>query len=221
MARRRSWTALGALAALTGLLAIGLPASSASAHGGMTYPATRTYACYVNGLEGGQGGDLNPTNPACAEAVRIGSKTPLWNWFGNLLSDSAGRHREVIPDGNLCGPGSTFAAYRLARSDWPTTTLRSGASITFRYNAWAHHPGTWYQYVTRQGWSPNQPLRWSDLELFDQVTNPPINGQGPHGREYTWNARLPQRSGQHIIFSIWERSDSPEAFYNCSDVIFN
>ncbi|WP_106176961.1 lytic polysaccharide monooxygenase [Prauserella shujinwangii] len=214
---------LGLLAALTGGLVVVSPAREALAHGGMTYPATRTYACYLDGKQGGQGGDLAPTNPACAAAVAAGGKTPLWNWFGNLLSDAGGRHREIIPDGKLCGPSPTFDAYNAPHPDWPTTTVQAGAAITFRYNAWAAHPGTWYQYVTKDGWDPDQPLGWDDLEPvpFDQVTNPPIDGSGPEGAEYTWNARLPSgKSGRHIIYSIWQRSDSPEAFYNCSDVVF-
>jgi predicted carbohydrate-binding protein with CBM5 and CBM33 domain len=220
---RRSIALLGALSVITGALLVTFPAQKALAHGGMTYPATRTYACYLDGREGGQGGDLNPTNPACAAAVEEGGKTPLWNWFGNLLSDAGGRHREIIPDGKLCGPSPTFDAYNAPHPDWPTTTVQPGAAITFRYNAWAAHPGTWYQYVTKDGWNPNEPLGWDDLEPapFDQVTNPPINGEGPHGAEYTWNAQLPSnKSGRHIIYSIWQRSDSAEAFYNCSDVVF-
>ncbi|AOS63069.1 lytic polysaccharide monooxygenase auxiliary activity family 9 protein [Actinoalloteichus hymeniacidonis] len=214
----------GALAALVGALVVVTPAEEALAHGGLTYPATRTYACYVNGLEGGQGGDVNPTNPACAAAVAQGGKNALWNWFGNLISDAGGRHREIIPDGNLCGPSDTFSGFNLARSDWPTTQLQAGANITFRYNAWAPHPGTWSQYITKDGWDPNQPLRWSDLESvpFDEVTNPPIDGSGPHGAEYTWRGQLPSgKSGKHLIYSIWQRSDSAEAFYNCSDVVFS
>ena len=210
------------LVGLTGALLVALPAAPAQAHGGLTFPATRTYACYVDGLQGGQGGDLNPTNPACAEAVRLGGKQPLWDWFGNLISNAAGRHREIIPDGKLCGPTAKYDAYNQARTDWPTTQVQAGATVRLRYNAWAPHPGTWYQYITRDGWNPNQPLRWSDLETtpFDQVTNPPIDGVGPHGPEYTWYARLPNKTGRHIIYSIWQRSDSPEAFYNCSDVVF-
>lgn len=102
------------------------------------------------------------------------------------------------------------------------TGVTAGATVTLRYNAWAPHPGTWYQYVTRDGFNPSQPLRWSDLEAapFDQITNPPLNGSGPHGAEYTWTARLPNKSGRHIIYSVWQRSDSPEAFFNCSDVNF-
>ncbi|OJH40719.1 lytic polysaccharide monooxygenase [Cystobacter ferrugineus] len=213
-------------AAIVGLTSLGLvlPLDAALAHGGLTFPATRTYACYLDGKAGGGGGDLQPTNPACVEAVALGGKNPLWNWFGNLISNAGGRHREIIPDGKLCGPTPLFDAYNLAHPAWPTTTLKSGTTITIRYNAWAPHPGTWYQYVTRDGWDPSQPLKWSDLEPvpFDTVTDPPINGSGPDGAEYTWSAQLPVgKSGRHIIYSIWQRSDSPEAFYNCSDVIFD
>lgn len=219
---KRKLRLLVVLAGVLSLFVVLLPASPAFAHGGLTYPATRTYACYVDGIESGQGGDLDPSNPACIEAIARGDKTPLWNWFGNLLSDAGDRHREVIPDGNLCGPAETYSPYRMARTDWPTTRVQPGANVTIRYNAWAAHPGTWYQYITRDGWNPNEPLGWDDLEPapFDQVTNPPINGSGPYGAEYTWPATLPNKQGRHLIFSIWERSDSPEAFYNCSDVFF-
>jgi predicted carbohydrate-binding protein with CBM5 and CBM33 domain len=212
-------------ATVLGVVAFAVVSSrdTVQAHGGMTFPSTRTHACYVNGRAGGNGGDLDPTNPACRDAIAAGGKDALWNWFGNLLPDAGDRHRQVVPDGKLCGPGATFDAYNMARADWPTTNLQPGAMVTFRYNAWAPHPGTWYQYVTRDGFDVTAgPLRWSDLEPvpFNQVTNPPINGSGPEGAEYTWPVRLPNKTGRHIIYSIWERSDSPEAFYNCSDVNF-
>ncbi len=48
------------------------------------------------------------------------------------------------------------------------------------------------------------------------MTNPAlVNGS------YVINATLPSgKSGRHLIYSIWQRSDSPEAFYSCSDVTF-
>jgi len=55
---------------------------------------------------------------------------------------------------------------------------------------------------------------------FDRVVNPPLSQDGVEGAQYTWAATLPAKSGRHIIYSIWERSDSPEAFYNCADVVF-
>jgi chitin-binding protein len=33
--------------------------------------------------------------------------------------------------------------------------------------------------------------------------------------------RLPAgKTGRHLIYVIWQRSDSPEAFYSCSDVTY-
>src|SRR2546423_7963246 len=39
---------------------------------------------------------------------------------------------------------------------------------------------------------------------------------------YTMQAQLPfaGKSGRHLIHTIWQRSDSAEAFYTCSDVVF-
>ncbi|MBB5800730.1 chitin-binding protein [Saccharothrix ecbatanensis] len=212
---------LGALAVaalgIVGVTTVFVQSGVAVAHGSMTYPASRTYACYEDGRIGGGGGDLNPTNPACVAAVQIGGKQPLWDWYGNLISLAGGKHREIIADGDLCGPTTKYDAYNLARSDWPVTNLRAGAAINFKYNAWAPHPGRWDQYVTRDGFDVTQPLKWSDLEPapFDTITNPVASGG-----EYSWNGTLPNKSGRHIIYSIWQRNDSPEAFYSCSDVNF-
>ena len=65
------------------------PPPAAYAHGGLTYPATRTYACYVDGIQNGQGGDVNPQNPMCRNALAVNGNYPFYNWFGNLLSDDA------------------------------------------------------------------------------------------------------------------------------------
>jgi predicted carbohydrate-binding protein with CBM5 and CBM33 domain len=190
---------------------------TAVAHGSMTWPGSRTYLCYEDGRAGSGGGDLQPTNPACVAAVAQGGKQPLWDWFGNLISNAAGRHREIIPDGHLCGPTTKYDAYNLARADWPVTSVTANSTVTLRYNAWAPHPGTWEQYVTKDGFDVTKPLKWSDLEPvpFDKITNPPLASG-----EYSWQARLPNKSGRHVIYSLWQRSDSPEAFYSCSDVMF-
>jgi predicted carbohydrate-binding protein with CBM5 and CBM33 domain len=213
----RKRIALLLVAATTGAVLVHVTGGTALAHGSMVWPGSRTYLCYEDGRAGSGGGDVQPTNPACVAAVAQGGKQPLWDWFGNLISNAAGRHREIIPDGNLCGPTTKYAAYNLARADWPSTQVQANSTVTLRYNAWAPHPGTWEQYVTKDGFDVTKPLKWSDLEPapFDRVTNPPLaNG------EYAWQARLPNKSGRHIIYSLWQRSDSPEAFYSCSDVVF-
>lgn len=210
--------ALGALA--VGYSVVVAP-PAAEAHGAFTYPASRTYACFQDATGGSSGGALAPTNPACADALAEGGDYPFWNWFGNLISNSNGQHRAFVADGELCGPTEPFSAFNAARTDWPSTALRANTTVEFRHNAWAPHPGTFYTYVTKSGWNPNQPLTWDDLELIDEAVDPPLRSGGDAGAEYYWDVDLPNRDGRHIIYSVWERSDSPEAFYNCSDVVFN
>ncbi|WP_136517498.1 lytic polysaccharide monooxygenase [Cellulomonas telluris] len=219
---RRALAGLAATTVLAGAL-VALP-TAAQAHGGLTYPATRTYQCYVDGLAGGQaagqGGNMLPTNPACKNALAA-SNYGFYNWYGNLLGTIAGRH-ETIPDGKLCGPDSRFDAFNTPSPSWPTTRVQPGQRITFQYAATVPHPGWWTQYITKDGWNQNEPIGWDDLEPvpFDRVLNPPTRAGGPTGPEYYWDATLPNKSGKHVIFSIWERTDSPESFYNCSDVDF-
>ncbi|GAB3893773.1 hypothetical protein GCM10029964_071100 [Kibdelosporangium lantanae] len=72
--------------------------------------------------------------------------------------------------------------------------------------------------MTRNGYNPLTPLRWSDLEQFNQVRNPPLVGD-----VYRITTTLPAgRTGRHLIYTIWQRQlpDSTEAFYLCNDVIF-
>ncbi|WP_405378961.1 MULTISPECIES: lytic polysaccharide monooxygenase auxiliary activity family 9 protein [Streptomyces] len=208
---------------LFALLIASLP-SPASAHGSTTLPGARTYLCYLDLKENGS--TQMPSNPACASAVQQSGTGPLYNWFAVLDSNGGGRTTGYIPDGTLCSGGNRgpfdFSAYSAVRSDWPTTHLSSGANIELQHSNWAHHPGQFNVYITKNGWSPNQSLGWGDLEQISSVTNPPQRGGvGTDGGHYYWNVQLPNRSGQHIIFVHWIRSDSQENFYSCSDVVFD
>lgn len=218
------WAAPAAVAALA-LIVTGLVVPQrAEAHGVTMFPGSRTFLCWQDGLR--ENGSISPYNPACAAAVAQSGTTPLYNWFAVLRSDGAGRTTGFIPDGQICSGGTggpyDFSAYNAVRGDWPRTHLTSGATIQVRHSNWAHHPGRFDYYVTKNGWNPNAPLKWSDLERFGSVTNPPQSG-GPGGLNYYyWNVQLPSgKSGNHIIFIHWIRSDSNENFYSCSDVAFD
>ena len=196
----------------------------ADAHGAPTRPGSRTYLCRIDGTHAS--GDIQPSNAACAAAVELGGKQPLWDWFGVLRSDGAGRTRGYIPDGQLCSGGEPkYAGYDLARSDWPYTSLTAGADLAFRYNAWAAHPGEFRLYVTKDGYDPTKPLAWDDLEdePFSVYRQDSPNGNDAQNGtpDYQWNVSLPNKSGPHIIYSVWSRSDSQETFYGCSDVRFD
>lgn len=198
--------------------------STASAHGTPMAPGSRTFLCWKDALT--STGEIKPKNAACAAAAATGGTTPFYNWFSVLRSDGAGRTRGFVPDGQLCSGGNTtFAGFDLNRDDWPLTHLTSGASFNFSYNAWAAHPGWFYQYVTKDGFDPTQPLTWDDIEdtPFLTVDHPPVTGTvGTVDGAYKWTGNLPSgKTGRHIIYTVWQRSDSAETFYSCSDVVFD
>ena len=60
-------------------------------------------------------------------------------------------------------------------------------------------------------------------EPFSTYQQTMPNGTDPEfdTPDYEWSATLPDKSGKHIIYSVWERSDSPETFYGCADVNFD
>ena len=94
-----------------------------------------------------------------------------------------------------------------------------------RFNKWAAHPGTISLYITKDGWDPTKPLTWSEIDPtpFSTVTQPPSVGDpGSISSYYYWNAALPAgKTGYHVIYSVFARTDSTETFYGCSDVVFD
>ncbi|MDX3642451.1 lytic polysaccharide monooxygenase [Streptomyces sp. MB09-02B] len=202
--------ALGAVGAVPLALTV-FAAGPAVAHGSLGDPVSRVAQCYAEGPE-------SPRSAACRAAVAAGGTQALYDWNGVRIGDAAGRHRELIPDGELCGAGDeAFKGLDLARADWRATSVRAG-SYAFAYRVTAPHRGTFKVYVTRSGYDPSRPLAWDDLDLANPVataTDPAASG-GFH----RFSGTLPQRSGRHLLYTVWQRSDSPEAFYSCSDVSF-
>src|SRR5690606_13066094 len=81
----------------------------------------------------------------------------------------------------------------------------------------AHKTAYFRYYITKQGFDPSQPLKWSDLEQIHQSP--------PAARAFiaTHVVNLPARTGRHIVYSIWQRdpvADAPAAFYQCIDVVY-
>jgi chitin-binding protein len=208
--KARNRLALASLTATTALaVALLVPLSTANAHGTMSDPASRVYTCKQEGPE-------NPKSEACKAAVAAGGTQAFYDWNEVSLLDAGGRHRQIIPDGKLCSAGrDKYRGLDLQRADWPAKRISAG-SLTVTYHASAPHSNSNFEfYITRQGWSPTQPLRWSDLVHLQT-----FNNQNP--TTFTsWTLNIPQRTGRHIIYSIWQRVvGSAEAFYTCSDVDF-
>lgn len=222
MRRFAAWAAAAVLGA-AGLVAVA-PPTPAEAHGAEVFPGSRQYLCWVDGQTAN--GQVDPKNPACADAYAVSGSSAFYNWFGNLDSNGAGRTAGYIPDGQICDGGGRgpydFSGFNAVRDDWPRTHLTAGATYQFQHNNWAEHPGRFDVYVTEEGWDPSGPIAWADLELVDSVTDPPDTGGPGALNYYYWDVTLPaDRTGDHVVFTHWVRSDSNENFYSCSDVTFD
>ncbi|MET7478276.1 lytic polysaccharide monooxygenase [Streptomyces sp. NPDC005648] len=209
-ARLRKAVTIAALGA-SPLALTALAAAPASAHGTMGDPVSRVAQCYAENPE-------SPKSDACGAAVAAGGTQALYDWNGVRIGDANGRHQALIPDGRLCSANNEeFKGLDLPRADWPATGVKSG-SYTFRYRVTAPHKGTFTVYLTKAGYDPAKRLAWSELDLAHPVataTDPVASGGF-----YTFSGTLPARSGKQLLYAIWQRSDSPEAFYSCSDVTF-
>jgi chitin-binding protein len=186
--------------------------SPAQAHGALENPPSRAVVC---GPEGGS----TARSAVCRAAAAAGEPGALARFDDLRVPGVDGRDREEIPDGKLCSGGlAPYAGLDLPRADWPTTRLRSGAPITYRYRVTIPHRGTFKLYLTRSGFDPTQRLRWSDLESTPFLTAvDPVAAKG----FYTLNGRLPAgRSGRNLIYAVWQTSDTPDTYYSCSDVDF-
>lgn len=190
------------------------PAAPAHAHGTMTTPHSRVYACAQGNIE-------NPSDPACRAASAVSGTQTFYNWMGINQANANGNHQAVVPDGKLCsGNNPTFSGLDLPRSDWQATSIAPDASgrFEFRFRGTAPHATRdWVFYATRDGWDPTKPLAWGDLEEFCRIGNTPLSSDGT----YRLSCPLPSRSGRHVIYNTWQRSDSTEAFYTCIDVKFD
>ncbi|MFI7321438.1 lytic polysaccharide monooxygenase [Streptomyces venezuelae] len=209
MSARRKVARLAAVGVVP-LALTALPVVPAAAHGSMTDPVSRVSACFQEGPE-------SPKSAACKAAVAASGAQAFYDWNGVNIANAAGKSKEIIPDGKLCSAGNDkYKGLDLPRGDWPSSKLSAG-NHTFRYKGTAPHKGSFELFVTKESYDPSKPLKWSDLEEkpFVKVTDPKMeNG------DYVFDGKIPAREGRHLIYSIWQRSDSPEAFYTCSDVVF-
>ncbi|MFD3758117.1 lytic polysaccharide monooxygenase [Streptomyces sp. NPDC058622] len=206
---RRTVTRIAA-AGLAPLAVAAYAAVPAAAHGSMTDPVSRVAACYAEGPE-------SPKSAACKAAVAASGAQAFYDWNAVNIANAAGQSKSLIPDGQLCSAGnSKYKGLDLPRADWPSSPMTAGAH-TFRYKGTAPHKGSFELYVTKDGYDPAKPLKWSDLEPapFLKSTDP-----GMQNGDYVFSGTVPKKTGRHLIYSVWQRSDSPEAFYTCSDVVF-
>ncbi|MFE1322717.1 lytic polysaccharide monooxygenase [Kitasatospora phosalacinea] len=194
------------------LVATTLAAGTADAHGAMFGPPSRIAACYAEGPE-------TPKSQVCKDLVADSGTQPLYDWNEVNIASANGQSQQIIPDGHLCSANrDKYRALDWARTDWPATSVAAGAK-NFDFRVTAPHQGTMKLYITKAGYDPTKPLKWSDLDLSAPVAVYDTARTSDNGY-YHVNVNLPQRTGRQLVYMVWQRSDSPEAFYGCSDLDF-
>ncbi|GAA0628623.1 lytic polysaccharide monooxygenase [Streptomyces crystallinus] len=210
MSVRRTAASLGVLGvASASLLSVAI--SPAAAHGAVFNPVSRVAACYAEGPE-------TPKSQVCKDLVADSGTQPLYDWNEVNIANADGHHQQLIPDGKLCSANrAKYRALDWARTDWPATGVSTG-SFNFKFRVTAPHAGTMTLYVTKEGFDPTKPLKWSDLDPQPVATY--ATTRTSTDGYYNFTGNLPARTGRHIIYKVWQRNDSPEAFYSCSDVVY-
>jgi predicted carbohydrate-binding protein with CBM5 and CBM33 domain len=197
--------AVAAVAAIAAVWVVTNDSRSAEAHGATQVPASRVYSCRFE----------QPDNPMCA-AARSADPQAIYDWMEVNIGDADGRHQQLIPDGELCSAGRDKYAAFDRPGEWPVTHLTPNAAGRYDvvYTNTAPHATAYYRLmITREGFDARtDTLRWADLE---QVYDSGPLAASPENR---FTVSLPARSEPAILYVIWQRSDSPEAFYSCSDV---
>ncbi|MCX4407255.1 lytic polysaccharide monooxygenase [Streptomyces sp. NBC_01764] len=210
MTAHRTATA-AAVAVAAPLLLMTWAAGPAQAHGAPTDPVSRVVACSP---EGGS----NIGTAACKAAIAANG-APFTAWDNLRVAGVGGRDRQVIPDGQLCSGGlPAYKGLNLARADWPSTRMTPGATFTLSYSSTIPHTGTFKLYLSKPGYDPTKPLKWSDLPTkpFATATDPAlVNGA------YRIKATLPSdRTGRQMLYTIWQNTSTTDTYYSCSDVVF-
>ena len=177
-------------------------------HGTVTSPASRVWNCY-------QENPTSPSSAACIAAVASHGTQPFYDWNEVNQGNANSMHTLVVPDSNLASGGrAKYGCLDQVRTDWVATPVSAGPD-TITWTNSAPHATLYYRvYITKSSWNPSKPLTWNDLVLL--VQTPPSVASSKVDIPVT----LPTRTGKHVIYSIWQRSDSPEAFYSTSDVDF-
>lgn len=184
-----------------------LAAQQATAHGYMSEPPSRAYACRM-GLN-------TDCGAAQYEPQSVGETAKGFPALGPV-------------DGKFASGGNAaFANLDVQNaSRWVLTEVRE-RNIEFAWEYAAAHLTTgWQYYITKADWNPNQPLTRASFDLtpFCSVEGggrPPIDGaaggSGPGKEKH--RCTLPgDRDGQHVIFGVWTVADTGAAFYNVVDV---
>ena len=169
---------------LTSTASLLFVAATALGHGSMADPISRTYQGFLENPQ-------TPQSNAVLAAISVGGTQAFYDWnevSRNILDYN---YQAVIPDGQIPSAGRTkYAGLNLTRTDWPATMVVAGPRVCRFYTTTPHDPSFFKAYMTRDGYDPNQALKWSDLA--EQPSRSLISGQR-EAREIFMSPTTPRR----------------------------
>jgi chitin-binding protein len=202
-----------------------LAAVPAFGHGSMADPISRTYKIFLDNPQ-------TPQGAAAAAAIGVAGTQAFYDWNEVSRLAPGYDYPSLIPDGQLPSAGrDKYAGLNLARTDWYATPVVAGPRECRFYSTTPHDPSFFKAYITRNGYDPRQPLRWSDLEPVAGTETALLHGScgagntdchcgtSGAGLSYYMTLQLPQRIGRHVLYVIWQRVDpNSEVFFSTSDL---
>ncbi|WP_242540201.1 lytic polysaccharide monooxygenase [Trinickia mobilis] len=168
-------------------------AQNASAHGWLDQG--RNYLCKTK------------QNTGCGE----------WILYDTQSLEGPDRYPDTGPkDGTLASAGKTLPLNEQTADRWKKVDIKTGRN-TFKWHHTAPHKTRDYRFfITKKGWNPNKPLTRDSFEStpfcsleYDQKFPP---------YDLPMECNVPSdRSGYHVILSVWDVGDTAASFYNVMD----
>ena len=221
-----------------------------NSHGALSYPPSRQWICSGgpwpnNGVLWNGYNGLDICQPSVHEPHNINHVISEWSGVNQspngrtntVAYQNDPKQAHVAIMGNIPKNSSICSANKPLYSalDNPHWMEDQGEGVypasiqpgthTFEYSASVIHKyyslGYIDLYITKNGWGGEvngKKLKWDDLEdaPFCRKTGD-VNGMT---NKESFDCDVPERNGKHIIYVVWQRADSDEAFYSCSDVVF-
>jgi len=104
---------------------------------------------------------------------------------------------------------------------WPKTPVSAGENLTINWNHTVSHATRGYRYfITKDGWNKNERATRAHFEEVPFASI--INMESDLSIKQTQTIKLPyNKTGQHIILSVWMIADTGAGFYSAFDVDFD
>ncbi|MGF1647512.1 MAG: lytic polysaccharide monooxygenase [Kineosporiaceae bacterium] len=223
----------------------------AQAHGTAFNPGSRTWLCYVNGLrQSGEMVPTNPACADVAAVDRNvmyswystfhpasdGRREGFVSDAGICTGDRAGfepyaAYRDDWPKtaltagadvefryGNWVAHPGHFELY-VTRDDWRADGQLTWSDLEDEPFSVSYFPDAPRLATTL----PSQAVLGRVEDVPSGSADPNVlRGEDLFNVYYAWDGAWPaDKDGYHIVFASWIRSDSPEDFFSCSDVVFD